>query len=312
MQNFFIGGASGMFATTIIQPIDFVKVQIQVKSEMGAKDLGPIKIAKQIYKETGSLKTFYRGLDSALLRQAVYTSTRLGLFYDIQDYLKKQSPTHEVSAFKNACASLFAGAVGSFVGNPADLSLVRMQSDNNLPANERRNYKNVFDALIRTVKEEGIFTLWRGSFPTVVRAMMMNFSLLVPFEETKKLLAPYIKKEQNKAIIASMISGIAACFLSLPFDNVKTKLQKMKKGPDGKLPYKGIIDCIYKTSHKEGVLRLWVGISTYYVRVAPHAVISLVTNDFLRRTFTAKKNDDPKINKASRPLEQNLGNNHKK
>lgn len=287
MQNFLIGGASGMFATIIIQPIDFIKVQIQVRSEMGQKNLNPFSITKQIRQETGTYATFYRGLDSALLRQAVYTSTRLGLFYSIKDMIIKKTGK-EPTMFSNVLMSLFAGAVGAFVGNPADLALVRMQSDNNLPEAERRNYKNVFDALSRTVKEEGIFTLWRGSLPTVVRAMAMNFSLLVPFEETKKFLVPYIDNARMRAIVASCIAGGAATILSLPFDNVKTKLQKMKKLPDGSYPYKGVSDCIMKTAQKEGASKLWVGINTYYIRVAPHAVISLLTNEFLRNFFINK------------------------
>src|SRR4051794_7228450 len=120
MQNFLIGGASGMFATCIIQPIDFVKVQIQVRSEMGSKQLNPFKITSEIYKESG-YRTFYKGLDSALLRQALYTSTRLGLFYSIKDYIVKKTGK-EPSMRVNMLASLFAGAVGSFVGNPADLA----------------------------------------------------------------------------------------------------------------------------------------------------------------------------------------------
>lgn len=287
MQNFLIGGVSGMFATCIIQPIDFIKVQIQVRSEMGSKDLNPLKIAKNVYEESGTIKTFYKGLDSALLRQAVYTSTRLGLFYSIKDWIVKKTGK-QPTVYANVAASLTAGAVGSFVGNPADLALVRMQSDNNLPVEERRNYKNVFDALMRTVREEGVTTLWRGSFPTVVRAMAMNFSLLVPFEETKKLLTPYISDTRKRAIAASMIAGACATVLSLPFDNVKTKLQKMKKTPDGKMPYSGVLDCFVKTAQHEGVAKLWVGINTFYIRVAPHAVISLVTNEFLRNMFANK------------------------
>jgi solute carrier family 25 oxoglutarate transporter 11 len=286
-MNFLIGGASGMIATCVIQPIDYIKVQIQVRSEMGNKNLNPLAIAKEIGAKEG-YGTLYKGLDSALLRQAVYTSTRLGIFYNIQDWIKKSKNGKQPSILENACASLVAGAIGSFVGNPADLALIRMQSDASLPVNERRNYKHVFDALMRTVREEGIFTLWRGSFPTVCRAMAMNFSLLVPFEETKKLLSPYIKDNRTKSIAASMIAGVCASVLALPFDNVKTKLQKMKVGADGQLPYKGVWDCFVKTSQKEGSLKLWVGLNTFYVRVAPHAVISLVLNDYFRSHFAKK------------------------
>lgn len=47
---------------------------------------------------------------------------------------------------------------------------------------------------------------------------------------------------------ASAIAGFSAAFCSLPFDNLKTKLQKMKAGPDGKYPYKGFFDCFTKVS----------------------------------------------------------------
>ena len=35
IQPFVIGGLSGMFATCIIQPVDMIKVSIQLKSEEG-------------------------------------------------------------------------------------------------------------------------------------------------------------------------------------------------------------------------------------------------------------------------------------
>jgi solute carrier family 25 (mitochondrial oxoglutarate transporter), member 11 len=287
-MNFLIGGLSGMIATTCIQPIDCIKVQIQVRSEAGVKNLSPFSIAREIYATKGSIKPFYAGLDSALLRQAVYTSTRLGLFYQIKDTITKKTGKAP-STLQNAIASLLSGGIGAFVGNPADLALVRMQSDLNAKPEDKRNYKHVGDALMRTVKEEGIFTLWRGSMPTVARAMSMNFSLLVPFEFMKKFFEPYISSARNRTFAASMVSGICACILSLPFDNVKTKLQKMKKGPSGEFPYNGVIDCMKKTALKEGPLKLWVGINTYYFRVAPHAIISLVTNEFLRNTLIHNK-----------------------
>ncbi len=50
------------------------------------------------------------------------------------------------------CYSLFSGAVGSLMANPTDVALIRFQADNSLPKSERRNYKNVFDALHRITK----------------------------------------------------------------------------------------------------------------------------------------------------------------
>lgn len=84
-----------------------------------------------------------------------------------------------------------------------------------------------------------------------------------------------------------MVSGIVSSFSSLPFDNAKTKLQKMKAGPDGKMPYKHIFDAMAKTVQKEGFGHLWVGYLTFYIRIAPHIAITLILQDFI--TETVKK-----------------------
>lgn len=55
--------------------------------------------------------------------------------------------------------------------------------------------------------------------------------------------------------------------------------------------YRGIFDCFRKSIANEGVLGLWVGLSTYYSRVAPHAMITLLTQDFFHDIFS--KPHDP-------------------
>lgn len=87
-KNFLIGGLSGMLATSCIQPMDMIKVRIQLKSEAKAGNLSPFSIAKDIYRNEGGLKGFYRGIDSALLRQAVYATLRLGIYFNLTDHIK--------------------------------------------------------------------------------------------------------------------------------------------------------------------------------------------------------------------------------
>jgi len=48
--------------------------------------------------------------------------------------------------------SSVAGMIGSYLANPAEVALIRVQADNNLPSNKKRNYKNIFDALFRIGK----------------------------------------------------------------------------------------------------------------------------------------------------------------
>ncbi len=81
--------------------------------------------------------------------------------------------------------------------------------------------------------------------------------------------------------------------MSLPFDNAKTKIQKMKKNADGTFPYKNIFDAMGKTVSNEGFSKLWVGFPTFYFRIAPHVCITLITQDLLTdfvKKFRANKN----------------------
>ena len=179
-----------------------------------------------------------------------------------------------MSAFQKVYSSLLAGAIGSTFGTPADLVLIRMQSDSTLPPQMRRNYKNFFDALGRIVKEEGVPGLWKGCAPTVVRAMSLNLGMLTSYDESKERLQKHFKHNPNFVwFMSSFISGSIAAFMSLPFDNVKTKMQKMTKNPDGTFPYKSFVDCAVKTAQKEGIQRFWAGFPTYVVRIAPHVMI---------------------------------------
>ena len=183
------------------------------------------------------------------MRQAVYGTARLGLFFTFNDMLKerKGGDNPQLSVFEKVAASFSAGGIGSFIGTPFDVCLVRMQGDMTLPPEQRRNYKHVFDALRRIPKEEGITGLWKGAAPTMARAIALNIGMMVSFEEAKERLRKLIGKGKLQLLIASAISGVFTALFSLPFDNMKTKLQKMKQRPDGTYPYKGLGDCLKQT-----------------------------------------------------------------
>lgn len=269
------GGISGMVATSVVQPVDMVKVRIQLAGEgsSGGPKASPLAVARQIIA-SGKVLDLYTGLSAGLLRQAVYTTARLGFFDTFMISLKTraQGQSREIGFADRATAGLAAGGLAAMIGNPADLALIRMQSDGLKPLAERKNYKSVIDALSSIAKSEGVGALWAGAAPTVVRAMALNFGQLAFFSEAKVQLKKNTDMSPRaQTLSASAIAGFFASFFSLPFDFVKTRLQKQQRGPDGKLPYKGMADCFTKVAKKEGLLRFYRGFGTYYVRIAPHA-----------------------------------------
>ena len=272
---FINGGLAGMTATTMIQPIDMIKVRLQLAGEglsTGPKPT-PLGITREIIA-SGKALDLYTGLSAGLLRQAVYTTARLGFFDTFMATAKTRAEKkNQAIGFKErAGAGLTAGGLAAMVGNPADLALIRMQSDGLKPKDQRANYRSVIDALTRISKAEGITALWAGCLPTVARAMALNFGQLAFFAEAKTQLKSRTKMNSKaQTLTASAIAGFFASFFSLPFDFVKTRLQKQSRKPDGTLPYRGMLDCARKVIAQEGWLRFYRGFGTYYVRIAPHA-----------------------------------------
>jgi len=86
-----------------------------------------------------------------------------------------------------------------------------------------------------------------------------------------------------------LIAAVAVALGSLPFDNIKTKMQKQKAGPDGVMPYKNILDCFRKSMAREGVKGFWAGLPTYYFRVGPHAIIVLLAAEQYRKLLGVGK-----------------------
>merc|ERR1719157_306047 len=175
-KPFVTGSMSGMMATCVIQPMDMIKVRIQVGAAEGGAT-SPFVIARTMIKNDGFL-SLYNGLSAGLTRQVVYTGARLGLF-DIFTEKSKDKAYDNVPGFakKSVCA-LGAGGIAAVMGNPADLALIRMQADSMLPVEQRRNYRGVFHALGSIAGADGPMGLFKGAAATATRAMALNFGML--------------------------------------------------------------------------------------------------------------------------------------
>lgn len=115
--------------------------------------------------------------------------------------------------------------------------------------------------------------------------------MLASYEQAKDEICKWFNtgETMNVRLVSSAISGFFSSFASLPFDNAKTKMQKMVKDKDGQFPYKNIFDTMGKTVKNEGVAGLWAGFPTFYFRIAPHVMITLIVQDFLTDKWNARK-----------------------
>jgi len=283
-KQYVLGGTAGMSATCVVQPIDLIKTRMQLSGEGGRPPAykSSADAFAQIYKAEG-IKNLYKGLSAGLLRQATYGTTRLGTYTTLATALSTTDETGKVSPPSfgvKLLAGMAAGGIGAVVGTPAEIALVRMTSDGRLPVEKRRGYKNVFDALLRISREEGVLTMWRGCGPTVVRAVVLNAAQLATYDQAKQIIKVPLGDNLATHFTASLISGFISTTVSIPIDMAKTRIQTMKAGE-----YSSSLDCIVKTARAEGFFSLWKGFTPYFLRLGPHTIITFVVLEQLTKYF---------------------------
>lgn len=277
-MKYILGGASGMGATLVVQPLDLVKSRMQIAGAgSGKKEYrNSFHCLTSVMSKEGPL-AIYKGLSAALLRQATYTTGRLGVYTNLNEEYRNRYGSNP-KLVSSMVMGVIAGAVGAFIGTPAEVSLIRMTADGRLPEAERRNYKGVFNALGRMTREEGILALWRGCIPTMGRAMVVNMTQLASYSQFKSyFLNGPLKMEEGIFLhfCASMLSGLLTTIASMPLDIAKTRIQNMKT-IDGKPEYRGTADVLARVIRHEGVFALWKGFTPYYFRLGPHTVLTFI------------------------------------
>jgi len=281
--KFPIGGLAGMGGTLIVQPLDLVKNRMQLSKPGEFKNA--FHCVQTILQKEGVSK-LYTGLSAGLLRQATYTTTRFGIYNTLMDQHKAKNNGEMPSVWYKLAYGFTAGGIGSVVGTPAEVCLIRMTSDGRLPAAERRGYTSVGNALVRIVREEGVTTLWRGCLPTVGRAMVLNMAQLASYSQFKESFKASLNMDEGIKLhfVASMCSGFVSTVASMPIDIVKTRVQNMKY-VDGVGEYRGAGHCFQSIVKNEGVLSLWKGFLPYYFRLGPHTVFAFIFMEQLNSAY---------------------------
>lgn len=294
-----IAAFSGMGAATVCHPLDVIRVQMQTD---GSTYNGFRDAASGIYKQDGIKEGLYAGVSAAYLRQWLYGSCRIGIYAYLLE--NAQNENVKLGLDKNAISlpskmlmGLTSGGIGSFIGTPSELALVRMGNDKKLPVEQRRNYKGVTGAISTIARDEGYPALFTGATATVLRACLLSACAMGITSEIKmRLSGSGLFGDGGKLyggvpllFVATLISSLAANTVANPFDVVKSRMQGMKIEEDGSSQYSSMPDCFVKTVKNEGVFKLWSGFVPAFLKLAPYTTISLILTDKITKAITGKE-----------------------
>jgi len=269
-------GTAAVITVTGIHPIDVVKTRLQVSGEgtRNYKALGIGGTVKVIAAEEG-VAAFWKGIGAAWMREASYTSLRLGLYGPIKKVMGVTGDSHFVMKFT---AGSLAGAIGSTVGNPFDVLKTRMM------AAEGKVAPSFGGAASELYKQQGIAGFYRGLEANVMRAMVLNGTKMACYDQIKDMInkSGMVPKGLLQNFFAAFGAGFFMATTVAPFDMIRTRL--MNQPPDAKI-YNGFLDCARKLIAQGGPGALYAGFIPIWARFAPTTTLQLVIFEQIKPIF---------------------------
>ncbi|KAH9898289.1 mitochondrial carrier [Cubamyces lactineus] len=166
--------------------------------------------------------------------------------------------------FIGAVAGVGSGLTKVAVGHGFDTIKTRLQ------CSPPGTYKGAVDCLLKTVRNESIFALYKGATPPAVGWAAIDSLLLGSLHNYRLFL---IREGMTEPVpgsdvkrltlvghgIAGLFAGWTSALLATPMEQLKVKLQLQLQRSTADRVYKGPIDCIRQVVRAHGVLGLWTG-----------------------------------------------------
>lgn len=301
--GFVAGGLAACGAVTFTNPIELIKIRMQLQGELVKSSKNAVKLYENpiqaffwIYRNEG-IRGLQQGLVGGYCYQLGLNGCRIGLYEPSRYYLTKylrpsiftENGNIPQNIFINVFAGFLSGSAGAVLGSPFFLVKTRMQSyskaKTTLNVGQQTYYKSVWDGLASVYKIAGVKGLFRGVDAAILRTGAGSAAQLPVYYYTKNfLLYEKIVKDDTLALhfLSSLAAGVAVAIVMNPWDVVLTRVYNQR----GDL-YSGPIDCFAKTIRAEGFGALYKGFWAQLLRVGPHSILTLM---FMERCMKIVQN----------------------
>jgi len=144
----------------------------------------------RITKEEGVL-TLWKGVLPTMARSLVVNGAQLATYSQAKQSLLVTGYFRE-GIFLHFCSSMISGLVTTAVSMPVDIAKTRIQ--NMKTVDGKREYKNGLDVLVKVVRNEGVFALWKGFTPYYARLGPHTVLTFIFMEQLNQLYISNAKK----------------------------------------------------------------------------------------------------------------------
>mmetsp|Transcript_15009 Transcript_15009/g.28140 ORF Transcript_15009/g.28140 Transcript_15009/m.28140 type:complete len:284 (-) Transcript_15009:444-1295(-) len=160
-MKFLAGAITGGVGSFVGNPFDVMKTLAQTNKD---KAVPLSTMVGQMYKDQG-IAGFYRGVEANILRACVLNATKMGVYDLSKGYVTEFTGWSRKDVRTAFCSSFIAGFFMTCTVSPFD----RIRTNLMNQPTDKKIYNGFVDCLVKTVKNDGVTSLWRGFIPIWAR-----------------------------------------------------------------------------------------------------------------------------------------------
>ncbi|QRW09270.1 mitochondrial carrier protein [Ceratobasidium sp. AG-Ba] len=203
MWEIIAGGTAGGCQVLFTNPLEIVKIRLQVQGEAakleGAVPRGAVHIVRQL-----GLLGLYKGATACLLRDIPFSAIYFPAYAHMKKDVFNEGYHGKKLGFGETLLSAgIAGMPAAYLATPADVIKTRLQVE---ARTGQTTYKGITDAFTKIMREEGPKAFFKGGIARVVRSSPQFGFTLVAYEYLHKFF-PYPGESGSKQLPNVLTSG---------------------------------------------------------------------------------------------------------
>ena len=278
--NVALAGSSNMAAAFFTNPIDVIKVRMQLQDQLKLsrpRSGGFLTGASKIIRAEG-IGGLYKGLTASLAREGSYSSIRLGLYDPMKELLGATGPSPPLTL--KVIAGALTGVLGSGLANPIDLIKIRMQGD--VKGDRYPSFRSAFRQVLKA--EGGVRGLFVGVAMTTQRAALLTGTQIPSYDHSKYVILSngYMEEGLKLHMACSMFAGFMTATITSPVDVIRTRIMNERKNASSTYVGRSTLRLAGIIIKSEGLYGLYKGWFPNWMRIGPHTIISFLIYEQLR------------------------------
>ncbi|XP_031251758.1 adenine nucleotide transporter BT1, chloroplastic/mitochondrial-like [Pistacia vera] len=287
LRKLISGAVAGAVSRTVVAPLETVRTHLMV----GSCGNSAGEVFDAILKIDG-WKGLFRGNLVNVIRVAPNKAIELFAYDTVKKHLAlKPGEQPKLPIPASSIAGAVAGVSSTLCTYPLELLKTRVTVQRGL-------YKNLLDAFLKIVREEGPAELYRGLTPSLIGVVPYAATNYFAYDTLRKAYRKASKKEEIGNIMTLLIGSAAAAISSTATFPLEVARKYMQAGALNGRQYQNMLHALASILEKEGLPGLYKGLGPSCMKLVPAAGISFMCYEACKRILIQKEATDLKETNA--------------